>query len=190
MNKKKILILGGFGFIGTNLIKYIDIHYIDEYSVIVFDKLLTHPYGITFDSVEKVYAGDFLDTTNIEYIFKNHKIDLVIHSLSTTVPVTSKNSRFDIESNLIPTIEVLDLMLLYGVKDIIYISSGGAIYGNGNKHHKETNVNFPLSSYGIVKLAIEKYLHQYSELYGLRALILRLSNPYGKYHYFRKTRCL
>jgi len=185
---KKILLLGGFGFIGTNLLKYIDAHFSGQYSVVVFDKFPKHTYNITFQCVEQVYAGDFSDTLLLKTVFQQHTFDLVIHSLSTTVPTSSNNVRFDIESNLIPTVELLNLMVEFAVKDIVYISSGGAIYGmnNSNKKHKETDDTFPLSSYGVVKLAIEKYLFQYASLYQIRPLVLRLSNPYGKYHYSTK----
>ncbi len=182
---KTIFLLGGFGFIGTNILKYIDLYKPNDYSVIVFDKLPTHPYQITFNCIEKVYTGEFSDSLFLESIFQQHKFDIVIHSISTTVPATSYNPRFDIQSNLIPTVELLNLMVKYNIFDIAFISSGGAIYGNsvnGNKH-KETDRLFPLSSYGIVKLAIENYLFQYAKLYNLRPLVLRLSNPYGKYHY-------
>ena len=75
----------------------------------------------------------------------------------------------------------------FGVKDIVYMSSGGAIYGDYlMKVHNEEDAVYPKSSYGVVKLAIEKYLLSYSELYEFNSLILRLSNPYGPYHYNNK----
>lgn len=185
---KKILLLGGFGFIGTNFLKFIDTNLEGEYSVVVFDKLKEHPYGISFNCVEKVYAGDFLDNVFLKSIFENHKFDLIIHSLSTTVPVTSNNVRYDVESNLLPTIEVLNLMVEFNIEDIIFISSGGAVYGNSElkRKHKESDNSNPVSSYGVVKLAIEKYMLQYAILYNIKPLILRLSNPYGKFHYSEK----
>jgi UDP-glucose 4-epimerase len=79
-------------------------------------------------------------------------------------------------------------MVKYEVRKIIYISSGGAIYGKSNlsQKHNEGDVTYPVSSYGIVKLSIEKYLYQYSYLYDFQSTIFRLSNPYGKYHYSDK----
>jgi len=186
--KKTILLLGGFGFIGSNLLDYIDLHISDLFDVIVFDKFSHHPKNFIFNCINKNYAGDFSDDFVIETIFKENNIDVVIHALNTTVPATSANMRFDIESNIIPTLRLLDLMVIYGVKNIIYISSGGAIYGNKDfsLKHKEDDVAYPISSYGIVKLMIEKYLYQYSYLHDLKVTILRLSNPYGKYHYSDK----
>lgn len=184
---KTILILGGYGFLGTNIMKYIDVHYASTYRMIVFDKFERHMGGVVCDCCYKAYAGDFSNKVLLERIFDENKIDLVIHTLSTTVPVDSLNAQFDVESNLLPTLDVLNLMVKHEVKDIVYLSSGGAIYGNQAAHaHKETDDVFPVSSYGVVKLAIEKYLMQYAELYGLQPLIIRLSNPYGPYHYSMK----
>lgn len=183
---KRILLLGGYGFIGTNILSYIDQNLKNEYEVVVFDKLPSHYAGLSFDCVKKSYSGDFSDNLLIDNIFNEEKIDVVIHSISTTVPATSFNAKYDVESNLIPTISLLDSMIKHNVYDISYISSGGAIYGNGVNKHKESDDVFPVSSYGVVKLSIEKYLMQYAQLYGLKPLILRLSNPYGKFHYSMK----
>lgn len=181
---QKILLLGGFGFIGTNILSYIDENLKEAYQVIVFDKFPQHHYGISFDCVKRVYAGDFADETCIERIFAENEINIVIHLLSSTVPSTSNNAKYDVESNLVPTLSLLNIMSSHGVKDIVYMSSGGAVYGDFlKKAHSEEDAVYPKSSYGIVKLAIEKYMLSYSELYGFNSLILRLSNPYGKYHY-------
>jgi UDP-glucose 4-epimerase len=167
---------------------YVDEHMRDQYRFIVFDKCPAHPGHVVIQSLaEKSYSGDFTDTALIESIFKENKIDLVIHSLSTTVPVDSANARYDVETNLLPTLDVLALMVKYNVKDIVYISSGGAVYGTRDqKPHLESDAVYPISSYGTVKVATEKYMMQYGQLYGLRPLIVRLSNPYGAYHYSMK----
>jgi len=184
---KNVLILGGYGFLGTNIMRYVDEHLRDHYRFIVFDKFDHHTGGVVFDCVEKTYAGDFTDKELLETIFKENAIELVIHSLSTTVPVDSANARYDVETNLLPTLDVLALMVKYGVKDIVFISSGGAVYGTRDqKPHLESDAVYPISSYGTVKVATEKYMMQYGQLYGLRPLIVRLSNPYGAYHYSMK----
>ena len=184
---KKILMLGGYGFISTNILKYIDENYAEEYEVIIFDRIMEHPKGVKFNCVKKVYAGDFSDETNLIQIFNENEINIVMHFLSSTVPATSNNAQFDVESNLIATLKLLGIMDKFGVKDIVYMSSGGAIYGDYlMKVHNEEDAVYPKSSYGVVKLAIEKYLLSYSELYEFNSLILRLSNPYGPYHYNNK----
>lgn len=184
---KKILMLGGFGFISTNILKYIDENYAEEYEVIIFDRIMEHPKGVKFNCVKKVYAGDFSDETNLIQIFNENEINIVMHFLSSTVPATSSNAQYDVESNLIATLKLLGIMDKFGVKDIVYMSSGGAIYGDYlMKVHNEEDAVYPKSSYGVVKLAIEKYLLSYSELYEFNSLILRLSNPYGPFHYNNK----
>ena len=162
---KRILLLGGFGFIATNILKYIDENCVEDFEVFIFDRIAQHPKGMAFKCVKKVYVGDFSDETNMAHIFQDNKIDIVLHLLSSTVPATSSNAQYDVESNLISTLKLMGVMDKFGVKDIVYMSSGGAIYGDYlQKVHHEEDAVYPKSSYGVVKLAIEKYLLSYSEL--------------------------
>jgi UDP-glucose 4-epimerase len=99
------------------------------------------------------------------------------------------DNEFDLKFNVLPTIGLLDTMKRAGIRDIVFISSGGAVYGDEYVHpegHAEDDVLYPRSAYGISKMTIEKYLHLYNLLYGFNPLIIRLSNPYGPYHYSRK----
>jgi len=181
---KTVLIIGGYGFLGTNILKYIDDELQDRFRVIVLDRFPENRSGLILNSVIKSYAGDFSDSSLVEKVFAENRIDLVIHSLSTTIPALSNNARYDVETNLIPTLELLRCMVRHQVYQIVYISSGGAIYGDwAGFPHKESDDVFPISTYGVVKLAIEKYLMLYAKQYGLKPLILRLSNPFGPYHY-------
>lgn len=183
-----ILLLGSYGFIGTNFIKYLDNNGCDNH-VIAFDRYSTHLANVVFDSITRVYAGDFSDESLLQRIFNENKIDIVIHSLSTTVPSSSQDNVFDIISNVIPTIRLLDLMVKHDVRRIVFISSGGAIYGDhyvDQSGHTEEEVLLPKSAYGLSKLTIEKYLYLYSLQYGLQSLVLRLSNPYGPFHYSQR----
>lgn len=182
----RILLLGGFGFIGTNIMKYAEecADWREQYRFIVFDRIDRHPHGIAFANIERIYCGDFSDEACLEQIFRENEIDCVLHSLSSTVPATSGNACYDVETNLVATLKLLGVMDRHKVRRIIYISSGGAVYGDVlQKVHNEEDAVYPKSSYGVVKLAIEKYLLSYAELYGFKTLILRLSNPFGKYHY-------
>lgn len=184
---KTVLLLGGYGFLGTNVMKFVDAHYSQQYKFIVFDKYERHMGGVEFGCVEKTYSGDFTDSQLLEHVFSENAIDMVVHSLSTTIPVSTSSAKYDVETNLLPTIEVLNLMVKFGVKDIVFFSTGGAVYGTrDNKAHEESDAVYPISSYGVVKVTIEKYMMQYAQLYGLRPLIVRISNPYGPYHYSMK----
>lgn len=183
-----ILILGGFGFIGTNIIKYIDT-YEKDVNVIVFDRFPSHLNHVEFESISKVYSGDFSDEFLLKNVFDETPIDLVIHSLSASIPSSSQDNEFDIKFNVLPTIQLLNQMVIHQVNKLVFISSGGAIYGDHYidvKGHEEKEVLFPKSSYGISKLIIEKYLYLYSVQHQMKFLVLRLSNPYGPFHYSQK----
>lgn len=165
--------------------KYIDSRGLN-YKVITFDKFEKHPKGLSFECVEKSYSGDFADELLLDDIFTDNKIDMVIHCISTTIPAGGQSARYDVESNLIPTIQLLDIMGKYNCNKIVFVSSGGAVYGDGREPHSERDAVYPKSSYGVVKVAIEKYLFQYASGAGIKPLVLRLSNPYGRYHYSMK----
>lgn len=177
---KRALILGGSGFIGQHftrrLIK-------DGYEVNVIDVVDENDFRRIFFDIPKerlnLYKGSFSDSELLLEAMEN--VELCIHLVTTTVPLTSnKDMVFDVESNLIGTIKVLDCMKEKGVCKFLYLSSGGTVYGNGSCSPMiEDAPTYPLSSYGIVKLAIEKYINLYNELYGFEWKIARLSNPYG-----------
>lgn len=192
LSKKTVLILGGFGFIGKNLIE--DLLKQSTYSVIVLDRPGTS-FGdpdIDADDKLKVYHGNFSDRILLQKIFTENAVDVVVHCVSTTIPATSNaDMQYDIHSNLEGTIAVLEEMKLASVSNIVYFSSGGTVYGPGTAEHMtrgfhESDPTNPISSYGVVKLAIEKYLELYRYLYGVNYLVLRESNPYGPYHQSEK----
>ena len=84
------------------------------------------------------------------------------------------------EENLIATIRFLDACAKAGVKKVVFLSSGGTVYGREHTGIcREEEEAFPITSYGVQKLAIEKILYLYREMYGLDYRIVRLSNPYG-----------
>ena len=180
---KKVLILGGFGFIGTNLTE--ELIKRGDYEIIIFEAenvVIQNPQLL---KKVKIYYGDFNKEEDYEMIFNDNMIDIVFHLISTTIPSSSnKKINFDIKSNLINTINLLNIMVKYNCKNIVFLSSGGTVYGHPNNmsKKKESDSKNPISSYGIIKLTIEKYLHLFNYLYGLNYLILRASNPFGEYH--------
>jgi UDP-glucose 4-epimerase len=109
-------------------------------------------------------------------------VDAVLHLVSTTLPKSSNDDPiYDVQSNLVATLQLLNAMEARQVRRIVFISSGGTVYGNpqylpiDEKHPTEPQV-----SYGITKLAIEKYLQLYQSQHGIKATILRVANPYGE----------
>ena len=177
ISKEKILILGGNGFIGRHVVAEF---VAAGHGVRVFDRprqnrMLNsgHQLGVEWQ------PGDFLNKADLSRALEG--ISTVVHLISMTVPQNSfENPVHDAEANLIGTLRLLAAMKEKGVRRVLFISSGGAVYGPPvylpiDENHP-TN---PIVPYGISKLAIEKYLQMYAHTDGLQAICLRVSNPYG-----------
>jgi len=168
------LVLGGNGFIGSHLV---DELLASGHSVRVFDRF-PEKYRPPISNVD-YRTGNFGDAFSMAEALQG--IDVVFHLISTTVPGTSNlNPVADINDNLISTVVLLDQMIKIGIKRIVYLSSGGTVYGKPNIIPiPENHPLNPICSYGVVKVAIENYLKMYQELYGLQPTIIRPSNPFG-----------
>lgn len=169
---ENVLIIGGSGFIGTFLSKKLQ----EKYNVFIYDK--NEPNN---DYKGMFIKGNFVDEYNFYDILKEHKIDIVFHMLSTTVPMDKLDHIEDeILMNVIPSIRLFKAMLNADVKRLIFASSGGTVYGeyNGAPHKCEDNTN-PISSYGIQKNMIEKYIEIFNLYYDMEFITVRISNPYG-----------
>lgn len=115
-------------------------------------------------------------------------VDTVVQLISTSAP--SLGNRFitsDIMDNVIPHVTAIEAALSIGVRRYVFVSSGGAVYGaNAPVPTPEDAATFPLSSHGITKLMIEKYLALFGAQDDLDFVVLRPSNPYGPGQTFRK----
>jgi len=175
------MIYGGGGFIGSHLAKNL----LDKrYEVKIFEKLnfsLKNIQDFINDSTPlEIIEGDFNNEVDIKKSLKN--VDYVFHLVSSTLPATSNlNPLYDVETNLISTLKFLQACIESKVKKIIFMSSGGTVYGIPKEIPiKETHPNHPICSYGIIKKTIEDYLFMYRKIYGLDYFVFRLSNPYGE----------
>ncbi len=110
-------------------------------------------------------------------------MEVVYHFVSTTLPKTSnEDPAHDVRSNLMDTIRLLEACVEAGVRKVVFASSGGTVYGASDVSPVgEDHPTDPITSYGIVKLAVEKYLGLFHHLHGLDYAALRISNPYGAY---------
>ena len=183
--KETILLLGGTGFIGRNIIDYVLKN--EEYSNYKIVVLSRNFQRETFASIAYV-TGDYGDKNVLMRLFSKWNFTKVIHCATSTTPLSSGNNILnDINGNLIATIGLLDVMKENGCSNILYLSSGGAVYGEKHLNTiSENEVCDPISSYGVVKLTIENYLRLYQKQYGINYLILRVSNPFGKFHVSEK----
>jgi UDP-glucose 4-epimerase len=109
------------------------------------------------------------------------RVDEVVYCIGRILPTESNlDPARDIALTLPPLINTLEVLRRRPGIRLTFLSSGGTVYGNPRKLPvHETDPTEPLTSYGITKLAAEKYISMYSDLYGLRAQILRCSNAYG-----------
>ena len=173
----KILILGGAGFIGSNLSRAL-------VAKGVRPRIFTRPSS-TICSIEDILPqvdlayGNFGDDVVLQNATKG--VDTVFHLISTTFPsMTVETSFHDVLSNLLPTIRLLEACIAHGVKKIVYASSGGTVYGEPvTIPITENHPLIPKSAYGQSKLTIEGYLASYARTANLCVDILRISNPYG-----------
>ena len=169
-----ILVLGGNGFIGS--------HVVDElldagHDVRVFGRR-HEVWRKPLPSI-KYYLGDFSNVPLLAEALQG--VDAVVHLISTNVPSTSNLDPIaDIHGNLENSVRLFQTMVSVNVKRIIYLSSGGTVYGIPSTIPvQEDHPLNPICSYGVVKVAVEKYLGMFEHLYGLKPLIIRASNPFG-----------
>ena len=123
--------------------------------------------------------GDFSDYPLLEKALSG--IDVIFHLVSTTLPKSSNDDPvYDIVSNVVPFLTLMEKMRATEIKRIIFFSSGGTVYGAPRMiPTPEDHPSDPICAYGVHKLAIEKYLHMYNALYGLDYAVMRIANPYG-----------
>lgn len=171
----KALILGGCGFIGAHLVNALRE---DSTPMVVFD-VNADPKQSTQSCV--YVQGKFSDQALLEKVIDQNGITHIAHLVSTTLPKSSNEDKpYDLSSNVIQTLHLLDICVKHHVNKVLFMSSGGTIYGAPRcVPVAEDHPNDPICSYGISKLAIEKYLYLYHHLYGLNYIALRAANPYG-----------
>ncbi len=172
----KILVTGGAGFIGSNVV---DRLIKEGHKVVVVDDLSTG-FKRNLNKQAKFYEIDIRDR-GMENIFKKEKFDYVIHhAAQMDVRRSTKEPEFDAEVNILGSLNLILNSQKYGVKKFIYASTGGAIYGEAKylPADEKHSVN-PLSQYGISKHTVEHYLYLYKALYGLNYTVLRYPNVFG-----------
>ena len=173
----RVLILGGSGFIGTHLTKYLVDAGFNVKILARSGRSLSNSESF-IDRVEVVF-GDYQDEFVLRSIFS--EIDIVVHLVTTTYPQTSIHSGiYDVQTNLIPTIRLLEECERSGIRKLIYLSSGGTVYGEPQELPiTEEHPLDPSSIYGSSKKLIESYMDFFQKNCGFSVATLRVSNPYG-----------
>jgi UDP-glucose 4-epimerase len=179
----KTLVTGGAGFIGSNLVDAL-LARGDE--VTVLDNLSTGR-RVNLDGAlaggARLAEVDVCDQAAVGAVFAEARPQLVFH-LAAQIDVRRSVAEpaFDAAVNVGGTANVLDAARATGVDRVIFISTGGALYGEGADKQlplPESTPIAPLSGYGQSKFSAEGYLGLYERLHGLSGMALRLGNVYG-----------
>lgn len=173
---KKVLVTGGLGFIGSNLVDSLVKH---GHKVVVIDR---NPPSFfkPLNPKAKHYQMDF-GSREIDKVLKKEKPDAVVHLAALiSVPKSIDNPLRDAENNVMSSLRLLVAAKKYGVKRFAFASSGGAIYGDYPFFPTpELRSLKPHSPYGIGKQAFEYYLFFAARHYGISTVVLRMANVYG-----------
>ncbi len=171
----RCVVLGGGGFIGTNLCRSLAGK---AETLRAFGRRQSFPEAMR--GIEWI-PGDFTDASALAAVLEN--CDVVFHLVSATTPASGNVDKIaDLQSNVVATLHLLELCRERHVRKIVFVSSGGTIYGIPTRipTPEDSPLN-PITAYGISKLAVEKYLALYEYLHGITYCVLRVANPYGPF---------
>jgi UDP-glucose 4-epimerase len=174
LNKKRILVTGGAGFIGFHLCKRLSKLTTD---LTIYDNLSSGKIDNVKDVPKaKFVKGDILD---LQKLCSMEKSDLIYHlAAQVVVPYSMENPVEDFENNARGTLKVLEKARKNDAK--LVFASSAAVYGNPEIFPTAENYGFnPFSCYGLSKVVGEEYCNMYASQYGLDITILRFANVYG-----------
>lgn len=185
MASDTVLVTGGAGFIGSNVV---DRLLAEDRRVVAVDDLSSGKLG-NLDQARRTGSGRFefhrLDLTNgaLDKIVARHRPDVILHlAAQVSVRASVDDPVADAVANVIGTIRVLEAARQHDVRKVVFATSGGCIYGEPGVEDlpvDELYEGHSHSPYGASKLSAEEYLQTYAELYGVEWTSLALSNVYG-----------
>jgi UDP-glucose 4-epimerase len=176
MKNHTYLLIGGNGFIGTNIIHKLLENKNQVYCIDLYDSNTKNINNKLFKS----YIDDLTDTDLLKDLV--NKSDIIIYLASTSNVRSSSNISLIELDNIEGFIKTIEIIKDYPSKKIIYASSGGTVYGEPDKIPvSEDHPLMPISPYGIGKICTESFLKYYCQKYEIKYVICRYSNPYGRY---------
>ncbi len=176
MGQEKVLVTGGAGFIGSHVVDTL----IDNgYEVIVVDDLSTG-YLHNIHPQARFYQMD-IRSPEMAKLFERERPDYVDHhAAQMNVRRSVSDPLFDAEVNILGSLNLIQCAVRFQVRKFIYISSGGAVYGEPEYLPcDESHPINPICQYGVSKHTVEHYLYLYRHHYGLNYAVLRYPNVYG-----------
>ena len=174
--RPRCLMLGGLGFLGSAVGRELIGR---GYPVRIYDQGDFQPQRHAGLEPAELIKGDFLDSETLAPALAD--CDYVFHLVGTTLPRSAAdNPTYDLETNVLGTLRLLELLRHQPPRRLLFSSSGGTVYGSAQilpipEHHPTE----PRTPYGVTKLMVEKYLKVYQYLHGIPFRVYRFSNPYG-----------
>ena len=178
-----VLVTGGCGFIGSNLVRRL---VKARGEVRVFDNLSRGSLRLISDVADvRIVRGDIRNPGALKDAMAG--VRTVIHLAAAGSVVDSvMDPAENFENNVVGTFNVLNCARLAGVEKIVFASTGGALIGNAAPPVDENSVPRPISPYGASKLCGEGYCHSFGQAYGIQTVALRFANVYGPYSAHKK----
>ena len=172
----KILVTGGAGFIGSHVV---DTFIANGYQVVIVDDLSTGRAS-NLNPAATFYKLD-IRSPQLAEIFEKERPDVVDHhAAQMDVRRSVVDPLFDADVNIRGSINVIECARNFGVKRLVYISTGGAVYGEPEYLPCDENHPIkPICPYGASKHTVEHYLFMYEVMYGLKYTVIRYPNVYG-----------
>lgn len=172
----KILVTGGAGFIGSNVV---DAYIEAGHDVVVVDNLFSGKRE-NLNPRARFYLLD-IRSPEVKKVFEHERPDIVNHhAAQMSVPASVEDPMYDADVNVRGFLNVLEAARVNSTKKVIFISSGGAIYGEAKEYPtSERYIPTPMSPYAITKYVSEQYLAFYRHQHGLDYTVLRYANIYG-----------
>lgn len=171
-----ILVTGGAGFIGSHIVdKYLEL----GHTVTIIDNLSTGKKENINPNANFVEMD--IKDESISKVFADGNYDVLSHQAAQMdVRVSVNDPKFDAQNNIIGSLNLYENCKQYGVKKIIFASSGGTVYGEQSEFPcDENHATNPVSPYGIGKLTNEYYLYYYKQIYDIDYVALRYGNVFG-----------
>lgn len=173
---KKCLVIGGAGFVGTNLSRNLAGK---GYDVTICDRVEETMLSSRIQNHKYIKLNYFKQPIEDDLLRQQDMVALLISSVNPDSSMANPEICYD--KDIIKMIELLEQMRRCEVNRLVFVSSGGTVYGNQNVEKlREDMLTYPINHYGIMKLTQEKILLMYNQLYGMDNVIFRLANPYGE----------
>lgn len=172
----KVLVTGGAGFIGSHVV---DMLVNSGHEVVIVDDLSTGRLS-NLNPAARFYQVD-IRSAELEEVFAKELPDYVDHhAAQMDVRKSVEDPHFDADVNVLGSINLLEYARRFNVRRFVYISTGGAVYGEPEYLPcDEAHPVNPICPYGASKHTVEHYLYMYRQMYGLEYVVLRYPNVYG-----------